>query len=172
MTNAALRGKPDAGNPHVRFDEGEVASAATPRHGSLLYKKTVIVNAHVVSPGVDIENADGQLLVIAGNDGQWGSEGKNGGSVTFTASEQKLAATQTASRILRSLRHLAFIFLFSSFMNIYLILTYCFIYVQQKICPVRNLYGFHISGRSKISNLPEGLAPSQRQIHVYTLRHS
>ena len=31
MTNAALRGKPYAGNPHVRFDEGEVASAATPR---------------------------------------------------------------------------------------------------------------------------------------------
>ena len=26
------------GNPHVRFDEGEVAPAATPRRGSLLYK--------------------------------------------------------------------------------------------------------------------------------------
>ena len=39
MTNAALRGKPDAGNPHVRFDEGEVAPAATPRRGSLLYNK-------------------------------------------------------------------------------------------------------------------------------------
>ena len=38
MTDAALRGKPDAGNPHVRFDEGEVAPAATPRRGSLLYK--------------------------------------------------------------------------------------------------------------------------------------
>ena len=38
MTNTALRGKPDAGNPHVRFDEGEVASATTPRRGSLLYK--------------------------------------------------------------------------------------------------------------------------------------
>ena len=35
MTNTALQGKPDAGNPHVRFDEGEVASAATPRRGSL-----------------------------------------------------------------------------------------------------------------------------------------
>ena len=40
MTNAALRGKPDAGNPHVRFDEGEVASATTPRRGSLLYRMT------------------------------------------------------------------------------------------------------------------------------------
>ena len=39
MTNAALRGKPDAGNPHVRFDEGEVAPAATPRRGSLLYNE-------------------------------------------------------------------------------------------------------------------------------------
>ena len=37
MTNAILRGKPDAGNPHVRFDEGEVASAK-PRRGPLLYK--------------------------------------------------------------------------------------------------------------------------------------
>ena len=37
MTNAILRGKPDAGNPHVRFDEGEVASAK-PRRGSLLYE--------------------------------------------------------------------------------------------------------------------------------------
>ena len=38
MTNAILRGKPDAGNPHVRFDEGEVASAK-PRRGSLLYNR-------------------------------------------------------------------------------------------------------------------------------------
>ena len=45
MTNAALRGKPDAGNPHVRFDEGEVALAATPRRGSLLYKKTPMLIA-------------------------------------------------------------------------------------------------------------------------------
>ena len=37
MTNAILRGKSDAGNPHVRFDEGDVASAK-PRRGSLLYK--------------------------------------------------------------------------------------------------------------------------------------
>ena len=36
MTNAILRGKPDAGKSHFRFGEGEVASAK-PRHGSLLY---------------------------------------------------------------------------------------------------------------------------------------
>ena len=44
MTNAILRGKPDAGNPHVRFDEGEVASAK-PRRGSLLYKKLLTLAA-------------------------------------------------------------------------------------------------------------------------------
>ena len=38
-TGKALNGKPYAGNPHVRFDEGEVASAVTPRRGSLLYRK-------------------------------------------------------------------------------------------------------------------------------------
>ena len=32
----ALHGKPYAGNPHVRFDEGEAASTATSRRGSLL----------------------------------------------------------------------------------------------------------------------------------------
>ena len=37
-TGKALNGKPYAGNPHVRFDEGEVAPTATPRRGSLLYK--------------------------------------------------------------------------------------------------------------------------------------
>ena len=40
-TGKALNGKPYAGNPHVRFDEGEVAPAATPRRGSLLYKAIV-----------------------------------------------------------------------------------------------------------------------------------
>ena len=38
-TGKAFNGKPYAGNPHVWFDEGKVASAATPRRGSLLYRK-------------------------------------------------------------------------------------------------------------------------------------
>ena len=37
--------EPYAGNPHVRFDEGVVASAATPRRGSLLYKRIACVVA-------------------------------------------------------------------------------------------------------------------------------
>ena len=48
MVRQALDGKPYAGNPHVRFDEGDVASAATPRRGALLYKTlhvTILVAA-------------------------------------------------------------------------------------------------------------------------------
>ena len=41
-TGKALDGKPYAGNPHVRFDEGEVASAATSRRGSLLYNRRIL----------------------------------------------------------------------------------------------------------------------------------
>ena len=41
---AVLNGKPDAGNPHVRFDEGEVASEK-PRRGSLLYMKNIALVA-------------------------------------------------------------------------------------------------------------------------------
>ena len=50
MTNAILRGKPDAGNPHVRFDEGEVASAK-PRRGSLLYKNTEVTKECLLAHG-------------------------------------------------------------------------------------------------------------------------
>ena len=38
MKEKVMQGKPYAGNPHVRFDEGEAASTATSRRGSLLYK--------------------------------------------------------------------------------------------------------------------------------------
>ena len=41
-TGKALDGKPYAGNPHVRFDEGEVAPAATPRRGSPLYNAQIM----------------------------------------------------------------------------------------------------------------------------------
>ena len=37
MANTALDGKPYAGNPHVRIDEGDGASAK-PMRSSLLYK--------------------------------------------------------------------------------------------------------------------------------------
>ena len=42
-TKIVLNGKSYAGNPRVRFDEGDVASAATSRRGSLLYKHSNLV---------------------------------------------------------------------------------------------------------------------------------
>ena len=48
-TGKALHGKPYAGNPHVRIDEGEVASGAMPRRGSLLYKTTAKTLAAIVA---------------------------------------------------------------------------------------------------------------------------
>ena len=48
-TGKALNGKPYAGNPHVRFDEGEVASAATPRRGSLLYSMRKLMTLAAVA---------------------------------------------------------------------------------------------------------------------------
>ena len=39
MRNKVQRDKPYAGNPHIRFSEGEIASAATPRRGTLPCKK-------------------------------------------------------------------------------------------------------------------------------------
>ena len=58
MTNAALRGKPDAGNSHVRFDEGEVASAATPRRGSILRSmRELCIIAYLVAAGASLPAA-------------------------------------------------------------------------------------------------------------------
>ena len=57
-TGKALNGKPYAGNPHVWFDEGEVASAATPMRGSLLYTKEFMVLAYVIGASV----ASGAML--------------------------------------------------------------------------------------------------------------
>ena len=44
-TGKALNGKPCGENPHVRFDEGEVASAATARRGSLLYSMRKLITS-------------------------------------------------------------------------------------------------------------------------------
>ena len=56
MTKSSSAIKPDAGNPHVRFDEGVVASAATPRRGSLLYKAQGKAN-HRVAVKPDFNSA-------------------------------------------------------------------------------------------------------------------
>ena len=65
-TGKALNGKPYAGNPHVRFDEGEVAPAATPRRGSLLYKIMFLAMAIFGEAGNDRE-AKGSCIESASN---------------------------------------------------------------------------------------------------------
>ena len=57
-TEKALNGKPDAGNPHVLFDEREVASVTMPRRGALLYNmkkltgKTAILAAAIAASAI------------------------------------------------------------------------------------------------------------------------
>ncbi len=58
----ALDGKPYAGNPHVRFDEGEVAPAAAPRRGSLLYKTATLFAALAV-----VGAACAETCIVAGD---------------------------------------------------------------------------------------------------------
>ena len=69
-TGKALDGKPSAGNPHVRFDEGEVAPATTPRRGSLFYKTFFVLAACAAGLcGADIVVDDGETvdLSVAGD---------------------------------------------------------------------------------------------------------
>lgn len=65
----ALDGKPYAENPHIRFDEGEVVSAATPRLESLLCKvhmlKVVFVRLAVIFAAMAaISNAEAKQLKV------------------------------------------------------------------------------------------------------------
>ena len=57
MTNSAFDGRPYAGNPHVRFDEGDGASAK-PRRSSLLYKRTTWLLLSGVMAVASVQGAD------------------------------------------------------------------------------------------------------------------
>ena len=61
---AVLNGKPDAGNPHVRFDEGEVASAK-PRCGSLLYKLVFALVVGLIAGAVRASETRSDVLTGA-----------------------------------------------------------------------------------------------------------
>ena len=92
MTNAILRGKPDAGNPHVRFDEGEVASAK-PRRGSLLYKKLMLMVAGAVSLSA-FGGLIGQPEKVSVDYMDWDAEGRVLTNATATACTVVTADTQ------------------------------------------------------------------------------
>ena len=95
-TGKALDGKPYAGNPHVRFDEVEVASAATPRRGSLLYKTKTILAAMMAASFALGSLADAKTLTWNGAsgasweganwlDGETPSEWVDGANAVFAA---------------------------------------------------------------------------------------
>ncbi|MBP3406856.1 MAG: hypothetical protein J6N18_12200, partial [Kiritimatiellae bacterium] len=95
-TGKALDGKSYAGNPHVRFDEVEVASAATPRRGSLLYKTKTILAAMMAASFALGSLADAKTLTWNGAsgasweganwlDGETPSEWVDGANAVFAA---------------------------------------------------------------------------------------
>ena len=103
MKNAALSGKPYAGNPHVRFDEGEVASEK-PRRGSLLYNIRLLLGAAAAAVSlVCAESAFGADRTWNGNAGDgvftnrlnWSGEAvpENGDKGAFNAVNVTLVAT-------------------------------------------------------------------------------
>ena len=65
-TVKALYVKPYAGKPHVQFDDGEVASVATPRRGSLLYRTGCILVAACATV-LEALAADGHALPLVGD---------------------------------------------------------------------------------------------------------
>ena len=70
-TRKVLDGKPYAGNAHVRFDDGEVASAATPRRWALLCKSLMLaagMSAAMLARGAT-NYVDCALQDYAGHDG-------------------------------------------------------------------------------------------------------
>ena len=100
MTNATHRAKTDAGNPHIRFDEGEVASAATPSRGSLLYKKLLILTcaaAAMLAPLVS--SADTYQYIISGDPVAAATENSNsavsGGKALVTDALTAVSATRS-----------------------------------------------------------------------------
>ena len=89
-TGKALNGKPYAGNPHVRFDEGEVASAAMPRRGSLLYIRTAIVAICVAAQTALV--AEDKTWAAPNGTGNWGDSYWMSGSGTLGAFDSRKCA--------------------------------------------------------------------------------
>ena len=78
-TRKVPSGTPYTGNPRVRFDEGDVVSATTPRRGVLLYKHVVMFGAVLASVGfvfaddpIDVNGIDDLLEKLRANNGNAG----------------------------------------------------------------------------------------------------
>ena len=55
--------------------------------------------AKITLDDVEIENSGDNVIIVSGNDGQWGKEGSNGGTVEFTAVDQDLDGIITVDEI-------------------------------------------------------------------------
>ena len=81
-TGKALDGKPYAGNPHVRFDEGEVAPATTPRRGSLLYKHSTTIALPLALLSA-LASAKDVTFRPAGNQEEWNGWTESASAANF-----------------------------------------------------------------------------------------
>ena len=91
-TGKALYGKPYAGNPHVWFDEGEVAPATTPRRGPLLYNTLKSILTVGVLGFTAVAYGDTRILVDAE-----ASESTEGEVLSYRTVERAVAhATELA----------------------------------------------------------------------------
>ena len=98
----ALNGKPYAGNPHVRFDEGEVASAAMPRRGSLLYNigKRIAAAAIAASAAIPLAAGTANAPISAVSDGvNITSAGSSAASASSVALETRYRTSELSNFI-------------------------------------------------------------------------
>ena len=104
-TGKALNGKPYAGNPHVRFDEGEVASGAMPRRASLLYSKLMAVVAVAASAIIPIVATAGEYYKLGSDANTYTSFSgtyTGGGSQIGWASSRDATTTVTPTDMANS----------------------------------------------------------------------
>jgi len=117
MTNATLREKPNAGNPHVRLDEGEVASGKTRRGSrSCNVSKGCVAALSSILTSVALATAYTDIVAYQSLSGRWSDDslwraysdwsfrspqdgdllwtypGANKGDLTITLSEDMIAA--------------------------------------------------------------------------------
>ena len=93
MIYQSMSGDASEGTGNFSMSGGTFTAA----NGTLFYVTNT--DAVIELEAVDIDHPSGQLLVVAGNDGQWGKEGSNGGTVKFTATEQELDGSITVDDI-------------------------------------------------------------------------
>ena len=101
-TGKALDGKAVCGNPHVRFDEGEAAPAATPRRGVLLcvlcFAVSAIISGSALGGGCEwISVPSATVFTNAVRNGFRATDGTSWFARTFTNSGAVVSAKWTVS---------------------------------------------------------------------------